>query len=72
MKYSLNKFGTPVQSPALASIRDPAYFNCIFYKNRFNKEHVHPNDINSFNDFLTIPILKKVDIHQYSRDYVLF
>lgn len=45
-----------------------AYSRCEFYKRRFDQEGIHPDDIRSFEDFRSIPILRKEDAQQNSED----
>jgi len=59
-----------IQWTKIKGLLDHAYNNCTYYKKRFDEEGIHPNDIKSFDDFLSVPILKKDDVHQYREELV--
>ena len=59
---------TEIQWEKIKHLLDHAYNNCQYYKRKFDRESFHPNDIKSFNDYLSIPILKKDDVHQFYKD----
>jgi phenylacetate-CoA ligase len=59
-----------IQWGKIKRILDHAYKNCSYYRRKFNSEGIHPEDIKSFDDFLSIPILKKNDVHKYREDLI--
>ena len=59
-----------IQWRTIKRLLDHAYRNCPYYKKRFDREGIHPSDINSFDDFLSVPVLKKEDVHQYGKELI--
>jgi phenylacetate-CoA ligase len=57
-----------IQWQKIKRLLNHAYNNCKYYKEKFDKEYVHPNDIKSFNDFMSVPILTKKDVHKYNQE----
>jgi phenylacetate-CoA ligase len=51
-----------IQWRKIKKILDHAYHNCSYYKERFDHEHVHPDDIKTFDDFASLPLLTKDDV----------
>lgn len=51
-----------IQWTKISSLLDHAYTNCRYYRNIFDKMGIHPNQIKSFDDFKSIPILTKDDV----------
>ena len=60
-----------IQWEKIKHILNHAYNNSAYYKNRFDHDGMHPRDIKSFDDFLSIQILKKNDIHKYREDLIV-
>lgn len=45
-----------------------AYQNTPFYKTRFKKAHINPDDIKSFKDFRDLPLLSKDEVRKHIDD----
>ena len=59
-----------VQWSKLKLLLNHAYQNCRYYKERFDNEHIHPDDIKSFDDFRHIPILTKSEFLEHHSDLI--
>lgn len=59
-----------IQWNKIEQLLDHAYKNCPYYTRTFNNEGIHPDDIKSFDDYLSVPILKKEDVHKYHEDLI--
>ena len=57
-----------IQWERIKRLLEHAYSNCNYYRKRFDQEGVHPDDIKSFDDYLSIPILEKENVRQFSED----
>ena len=47
-----------------------AYSNVPFYRKRFEKAGIHPEDIKGFEEFANIPVLTKEDIQKFNEEMV--
>lgn len=45
-----------------------AYNNCTYYQKSFKSAQIHPDDVRSFDDYRSVPILTKKDVHQYGEE----
>ncbi|MCK5219579.1 phenylacetate--CoA ligase family protein, partial [bacterium] len=54
----------------IKKLLDHAYKNCEYYRDKFNQKGIHPNDIKSFDDYFSIPILKKEDVNTYNEKLI--
>ncbi|HCL00655.1 MAG TPA: hypothetical protein DHW42_11200 [Candidatus Marinimicrobia bacterium] len=59
-----------IQWKKLKSLLDHAYLNIPYYRNLFNKSGIHPNDIQSPEDFSKIPLLTKEAIVEHYSELV--
>ena len=50
-----------IQFDKIKKILNHSYNSCEYYKSRFNKAGITPNEIKTFDDYLMIPVLKKVN-----------
>jgi phenylacetate-coenzyme A ligase PaaK-like adenylate-forming protein len=48
-----------------------AYNNSRYYKEKFDQKDIHPNDIRSFDDFLSVPVLTKKEVYKCSNDLMV-
>jgi len=59
-----------IQWGKIKELLDHAYKKCAFYRNKFDEARIRPEDIRSFDDYLSVPILRKEDVHQYKDELV--
>lgn len=57
-----------IQWGKIKKLLDHAYSNCEYYKKRFDRQGTHPKGIKSFHDFLTVPILPKDAVYEFSEE----
>ncbi len=67
--YSQDKI-LEIQWNKIKVLLNHSYTNCKYYKTRFDQEGIHPDDIKSFDDFLSVPILDKKNVRQYSDEMI--
>jgi phenylacetate-CoA ligase len=53
-----------IQLKKLKQLVDYAYNNIPFYYERYQREDIHPSDINSLKDFQALPFLTREDVQQ--------
>ncbi len=59
-----------IQWNKIDRLLDHAYENCSFYRNSFDDAGIHPEDINSFDEYLSVPILFKEDVRKNMDDLI--
>jgi len=58
------------QFEKLKKLLEHAYSNTAFYQRKFKSVGIHPSDIKSFSEFLSLPILTKSDVLNFRDDLV--
>ena len=58
-----------IQWGQLKKLLDFAYETFPFYREKYDKAGFHPDDIKSFEDFRSIPILKKKELYAHQSDF---
>ena len=69
-QYNSEEQISELQWKKIKDIIEFAYLNNDFYHNHFDKNDIHPQDINSWDDFLKIPFLTKDDIRSNANDLI--
>jgi phenylacetate-CoA ligase len=59
-----------LQFERLRSLLGHAYQQCPFYRERCNRDGLHPRDLRSLGDLRALPVLEKRDIQQRGEDMV--
>ena len=59
-----------IQWRKIGRILNHAYNNSTYFRRKFDSEGIHPENIQSFEDFLSVPILTKEDINRYREDLI--
>ena len=47
-----------------------AYEHVLFYKRRFERLHIYPDDIKSFEDFEKLPSISKIDLFGHEEEFI--
>ena len=68
--YSDRKEIEEFQFAKLKRLLEHAYENVPFYRNRFDKLKITPNDITSLSDFATFPSLKREDLQNNWKEII--
>lgn len=59
-----------IQFKKTKKILNYAYDNIPFYRKLYQREDIHPNDINNFKDFQALPFITRGDIKTHRKDFI--
>lgn len=57
-----------IQWQKIKKLLDHAYKHCAHYRKSFEKAHILPDDIRSFEDYRSVPVLTKPEVSQYGEE----
>lgn len=60
-----------IQWKKIRNLLDHAYNHSVYYRKRFDREGLHPREIRNFDDFRSVPILTKSDVHESVQDMII-